>query len=103
MAKNPPQELSGKTGEPERLFLIATADSNLYLHKGLQGGVPFVDLFFAFFRKGFTKKATVLKKVKLFEFVTVCFFLVFLEHIQSGDGRSLLVLSWFSGSILNLK
>ena len=56
--------------------------------QGPARGYPFVDLFF-----GFWKRQQLLWRIFFFEFV---FF-----SCASG-GRSLLVRSWFSGSILNL-
>ena len=68
--------------------------------KGLQGGTlcgPFLRAF-----KGVEKENNCYEEGNVFEFVKVCVFLVLLKSIQSGDGTSLLAMSWFTGSILNL-
>ena len=51
-------------------------------------GVPFVDLFFAIFKKGFKKKTTVLTKCIFLELVKVCFVCALEEHPITIQKRS---------------
>ena len=58
--------------------------------------------FFCDVSKGFKKEYSSFEEGNICEFVKVCVFLVLLKSIQSGDGTSLLAMSWFTGTILNL-
>ena len=70
--------------------------------KGLQGGTLRGPVFFCDFSKGFKKEYSSFEEGNICECVQVCIFLVLLKSIQSGDGTSLLAMSWFTGTILNL-